>query len=128
MDSATRGCKRNIEMTPLCKIEVTHPRVLGSREVRHGVCRFSSDNFFRHHNAVLGRALMPTIGENVDAAGDLNELRHPPNSGEQRIVPFLEEYPWPLQQSLRTASGFFRARILSMFADVKALTLGFSRR
>src|ERR1700746_3056784 len=26
-------CKRNIEMTPLCKIEVTLPRVLGSREV-----------------------------------------------------------------------------------------------
>jgi len=34
--SATRFCKRNIEMTPLCKIEVTHPRVLGSREVRRG--------------------------------------------------------------------------------------------
>ena len=29
-------CKRNIKMTPLCKIEVTHPRVLGSREVRRG--------------------------------------------------------------------------------------------
>ena len=29
-------CKRNIEMTPLCKIEVTLPRVLGSREVRRG--------------------------------------------------------------------------------------------
>ena len=29
-------CKRHIEMTPLCKIEVTHPRVLGSREVRRG--------------------------------------------------------------------------------------------
>ena len=29
-------CKRNIEMTPLCKIEVTHPRVLGSRAVRRG--------------------------------------------------------------------------------------------
>jgi hypothetical protein len=32
----TLKCKRNIEMTPLCKIEVTHPRVLGSREVRRG--------------------------------------------------------------------------------------------
>jgi hypothetical protein len=31
-----RQCKRNIDMTPLCKIEVTHPRVLGSREVRRG--------------------------------------------------------------------------------------------
>jgi hypothetical protein len=31
-----KDCKRNIEMTPLCKIEVTLPRVLGSREVRLG--------------------------------------------------------------------------------------------
>jgi len=29
-------CKRNIEMTPLCKVEVTLPRALGSREVRLG--------------------------------------------------------------------------------------------
>ena len=32
----TYACKRNIEMTPLCKIEVTHPGVLGSREVHRG--------------------------------------------------------------------------------------------
>jgi hypothetical protein len=31
-----KACKRNIEMTPLCKIEATLPRVLGSREVRLG--------------------------------------------------------------------------------------------
>jgi hypothetical protein len=30
------ACKSNIEMTPLCKVEVTLPRVLGSREVRRG--------------------------------------------------------------------------------------------
>jgi hypothetical protein len=31
------ACKRNIEMTPLCKVEVTLlPRVLGSWEVHHG--------------------------------------------------------------------------------------------
>jgi hypothetical protein len=30
------NCKRNIEMTPLCKVEVTLPRVLGSREVHRG--------------------------------------------------------------------------------------------
>jgi len=35
-DTRTRPCKSNIEMTPLCKIEVTHPRVLGSREVHRG--------------------------------------------------------------------------------------------
>src|SRR5271169_3677290 len=33
---ATLACKRNIDMTPLCKVEVTLPRVLGSREVRRG--------------------------------------------------------------------------------------------
>jgi hypothetical protein len=36
LSCADISCKRNIEMTPLCKIEVTHPRVLGSREVRRG--------------------------------------------------------------------------------------------
>jgi hypothetical protein len=33
---ASLTCKRNIEMTPLCNIEVTLPWVLGSREVRRG--------------------------------------------------------------------------------------------
>jgi hypothetical protein len=31
-----KQCSRNIEMTPLCKIEVTLARFLGSREVRRG--------------------------------------------------------------------------------------------
>jgi hypothetical protein len=35
-DYANSICKRHIEMTPLCKIEVTHLRDLGSREVRRG--------------------------------------------------------------------------------------------
>ncbi len=34
--SSAGRCSRNIEMTPLCKIEVTLPLVLGSREMRHG--------------------------------------------------------------------------------------------
>ena len=34
--SADIWCSRHIEMTSLCKIEVTLPRVLGSREVRRG--------------------------------------------------------------------------------------------
>jgi hypothetical protein len=33
---ATFTCRRNIEMTPRCKIEVTLLRVLGSRELRGG--------------------------------------------------------------------------------------------
>ena len=36
LSCADNACKRDIEMTPLYKIEVTHPRVLGSREMRHG--------------------------------------------------------------------------------------------
>jgi hypothetical protein len=36
LSCADMSCKRNIEMTPLCKVEVTLPRVLGSREVRLG--------------------------------------------------------------------------------------------
>jgi hypothetical protein len=36
MKPAIMECKRNIEMTPLCNIEVTLPRVVGSREVRRG--------------------------------------------------------------------------------------------
>src|ERR1700741_4305823 len=31
-----RCCNSNIEMTPLCKVEVTLPRVLGSRRMRRG--------------------------------------------------------------------------------------------
>jgi hypothetical protein len=31
---ASTFCTRNIKMTPLCKVEVTLPRVSGSREVR----------------------------------------------------------------------------------------------
>ena len=34
--SATNACKRNIEMTPPCKVEVTLPRVVGSGEVHRG--------------------------------------------------------------------------------------------
>ena len=44
---ATFLCKRNIEMTPLCKIEVTHPRVLGSREMRQAVLSTSKQEFNR---------------------------------------------------------------------------------
>jgi hypothetical protein len=54
--------------------------------------------------------LISTIGEDVDAASYLDELRDPSNPGNQRIVPFLEEYPWPLRQPLRSASGFAQTR------------------
>src|SRR5260370_37096278 len=59
--------------------------------------RFPRDHLLSCHNTVLGCALVSMIGEDVDAAGDLDELRDPANSRDQRIVPFLEEYPWPLR-------------------------------
>ena len=52
--------------------------------------RFPRDHLLRRQDAVPGCASMPTIGENVDAAGDLDELRDPSNSGDQWIVPLLE--------------------------------------
>jgi hypothetical protein len=58
--------------------------------------RLASDHLRSSHNAVLSCALIPTISEDVDAAGNLDELRDPSNSGDQRIVPFLEEYLRPL--------------------------------
>ena len=42
-DEESTQCKRNIEMTSLCNIEVTLPRVLGSREVPWRCCRCSRD-------------------------------------------------------------------------------------
>jgi hypothetical protein len=33
---AAQACKRNIEMTPLCKIEVTLLRIVGFRGARRG--------------------------------------------------------------------------------------------
>jgi len=50
------------------------------------------NNFLNCHHPVLGCTL-----KNVDAASDLDELGNPSNPGDQRIVPFLEEYPWALR-------------------------------
>jgi hypothetical protein len=70
----------------------------------------SLDHFLRSYDAILGCGLISAVGEDVDAAGDLDELRDPSNSGDQRIVPFLEEYSWPARQALRAASDFGQTR------------------
>ena len=44
---AANACKRNIEMTPLCKVEVTLPRVLGSRGCAVAVLSMSKQEFSR---------------------------------------------------------------------------------
>jgi len=53
------------------------------------------DHVLGCHDTVLGCALISAIGEDVDPAGDIDELRNPSNSGDQRIVPLFEEHPRP---------------------------------
>src|SRR6267154_850466 len=55
--------------------------------------RLPRDHLLGFHNTVLGCALISKLGEDVDATGDLDELRDPRNAGDQRIVPLLEEHP-----------------------------------
>jgi hypothetical protein len=68
------------------------------------------DHLISRHNTVLGRALVPVIGEDVDAARDFDELQDPSNSEDRRIVPLLEEYPRPFWQAFRAFSGFGQTR------------------
>src|SRR5215469_8354462 len=67
---------------------------------------FPLDDLLNRHNAVLGSALVSAIGENVDAAGYLDELRNPSNSGDQRIIPLLEKHLWPLRQACGPLASF----------------------
>ncbi len=47
-----------------------------------------------------------SVGGDVDPPGDLNQLGHPRNAGDHRIVPFLEIYSRPAQQRRGAASCF----------------------
>ena len=47
----------------------------------------------------LADLLLRTIGKDVDAAGDLDQLRHPGDAGDHRLVPFLEINLRPARQS-----------------------------
>jgi hypothetical protein len=67
--------------------------------------RLLRDNFLKCHYPVLGCTLISAIGENVYAAGNLEKLRNPRNSGDQRIVPLLKEHLRPFRQALCPASG-----------------------
>ena len=58
--------------------------------------RLPRDHLIDRHHAIPSCASAGTIGKDVDAAGDLDEFRDPSYAGDQRIVPFLEEYPRPL--------------------------------
>src|SRR5215469_130766 len=66
---------------------------------------FPCDHLVDRHQTILGCGLTCPIGEDVDAASDLDQLRNPPNSGDQRIVPLLEEYFGPLWEAFGPVSG-----------------------
>jgi hypothetical protein len=64
------------------------------------------------HNAVLGSALVRAVGEDVDAAGDLDKLQNPANSRDQGIVPLLEEDPRPLRLPLHKFPSLIRSSMI----------------
>src|SRR5215469_10357975 len=68
--------------------------------------RFPRDDLFSRDNTVLGSALVAPIGEDVGAPGDLDELRNPFNSEDQRIIPLLEKHPGPLRQACGSLASF----------------------
>jgi hypothetical protein len=51
--------------------------------------RLARDHLIDGHHTIIGCGMACTIGKDVDAAGDLDELRDASNPGDQRIVPFL---------------------------------------
>ena len=79
-----------VEASPCCN--ALRPELLAAPRANNQI-GFSRDYLLGRHYAILGGALIPTFGEDVDATGDFDEFRNPSNSGDQRIVPFLKEHP-----------------------------------
>src|SRR5216683_802010 len=50
----------------------------------------------RIHHSLPRRGLVPQLGEDVAAAGDLDNLGDPPDTRDQRVVPLLEVDPGPV--------------------------------
>ena len=57
-----------------------------------GAAAISSSGETMRSLALLARR---QLGKDVDAAGDLDQLRHPADAGDHRLVPFLEIDPRP---------------------------------
>jgi hypothetical protein len=53
--------------------------------------RLASNDLLRGDDPISGGPSCGAIGKNIDAAGDLDELRNPGNPGNERLVPFLEK-------------------------------------
>ena len=56
------------------------------------------DHLLGGDDAVLGALLRGQLLEHVDAAGGLDQLRHPADAGDHRLVPFLEIDARPARQ------------------------------
>jgi hypothetical protein len=52
-------------------------------------------------DALLRQRLARQLGETILAAGDLHQLGHPADAGDDRLVPFLEIHPGPTRQLRR---------------------------
>src|SRR5208337_4521186 len=63
------------------------------------------DDSFRRDDTILGCGLPRQSSKYVLAARDLNQLRHPADTTDQRLVPFLEIDPWP--RMIRHRRGYF---------------------
>jgi len=62
------------------------------------------------HDPVFGGALSGAVGKNVDAAGDLDQFRHPADPGDQGIVPLFKEEFWMAGQRRGTCARFRQPR------------------
>jgi hypothetical protein len=65
---------------PRPRYDAVAPKFLGAPRADDELRRSRYD-LLSYDDPVLGSALVSTVGENVDPAGDLDKLRNPPDSG-----------------------------------------------
>jgi hypothetical protein len=78
--------------------------------------RLLRDHLIDRHHAISGGASACTIGKDVDAAGDGDELRDPPNRRNQRVV-----------YSLNNTLGRFGNRSAQLRASAKRVSTDIPR-
>ncbi len=52
-------------------------------------------------DAVLAERAQRALRKDIIAAGDTDQFAYPANSGNERLVPFLEIHAWPTRQQRR---------------------------
>ncbi len=73
------------------------------------------------HDAVLGVLALRQFREHLDAAGDLDQLRHPADAGDHRLVPFLEIDARAARQLRGALARLRRAALPASRASASAL-------